>query len=60
MIHRIVEFALKQRLVILVNGEEKLNRTLAYWKFFNYFKAGCYPQATTGTADVFFRKLEAK
>jgi Alginate lyase len=49
-----------QQLVIRVNGVEKLNRSLTFWKFPNYFKAGCYPQATSGTADVFFRKLEAK
>ena len=41
-------------------GEEKLARDLSYWKFSNYFKAGCYPQATQGTVQVFFRKLKAE
>jgi hypothetical protein len=47
-------------LKIRVNDEEKLNRNISYWEFPSYFKAGCYPQATEGTADVTFRKLEAK
>jgi len=45
---------------IHVNGEEKLSRSLAFWTHLNYFKAGCYPQATEGTADVMFRKLTAR
>jgi alginate lyase len=49
-----------QQLTIRVNGEEALSRNLAYWTWLNYFKAGCYPQATSGTADVFFRKLTAR
>ena len=48
------------RLQILVNGEQKLERTTAYWKFHNYFKAGAYPQATEGSVDVMFRSLSVK
>jgi hypothetical protein len=49
-----------EQLTIRVNGEEKVSRSLAFWKFPNYFKAGCYPQATEGTAQVMFRSLTAK
>ena len=56
-----VEIAVKSRsLVITVDGQQKLTHSLAYWKYPNYFKAGCYPQAVQGTADVFFRKLSVK
>lgn len=56
-----VEIAVKSRsLVISVDGAQKCNHPLAYWKFPNYFKAGCYPQAVQGTADIFFRKLGVK
>ncbi|HEY5315688.1 MAG TPA: polysaccharide lyase family 7 protein [Pirellulales bacterium] len=48
-----------ERLSIRVNGEQQLSRGLAFWKFPNYFKAGCYPQATAGTPQVMFRKLTA-
>ena len=48
------------QLKISVNGVEKVDRSLAFWKFLNYFKAGCYPQTTEGTVDVIFRKLVAK
>jgi hypothetical protein len=48
-----------QKLTVRVNGETKVNRDLSYWTIPNYFKAGCYPQATTGTADVFIRRLSA-
>jgi len=48
------------QLRIAVDGQEKLVRDLSYWKFSNYFKAGLYPQATQGTAQVFFRKLKAE
>lgn len=44
-------------LAISVNDQEKLRRDATYWKFSNYFKAGCYPQATEGTVKVVFRKL---
>jgi Alginate lyase len=55
-----VEVSVKSKqLKITVNNHEKANRSLAFWKFLNYFKAGCYPQATTGTVDVMFRKLTA-
>lgn len=56
-----VEIAVKNRsLVISVDGQQKAVHSLAYWKYPNYFKAGCYPQATQGTADIFFRKLSVK
>ena len=56
-----VEIAVKNRsLAISVDGQQKLTHSLAYWKYPNYFKAGCYPQATKGTADIFFRKLTVK
>ncbi|MEP6670537.1 MAG: polysaccharide lyase family 7 protein [Chthoniobacter sp.] len=48
------------QLHIAVDGQEKLKRDLSYWKFSNYFKAGLYPQATTGTAQVFFRSLKVE
>ena len=48
------------QLHVSVDGQEKLVRDLSYWKFSNYFKAGLYPQATQGTAQVFFRKLKAE
>jgi len=44
-------------MTISVNDEEKLHREVGYWKFSNYFKAGCYPQATEGKVKVVFRKL---
>ena len=50
----------KSQLVITVDNQQKLNQSLAYWKYPNYFKAGCYPQATQGTAEVFFRKLSVR
>ena len=50
----------KSQLVITVDSQQKLSHSLAYWKYPNYFKAGCYPQATQGTAEVFFRKLSVK
>jgi hypothetical protein len=49
-----------ERLSIRVDDEEKVSRSLDFWKFPNYFKAGCYPQATEGTAQVMFSKLTAK
>ncbi|MDR3401522.1 MAG: polysaccharide lyase family 7 protein [Chthoniobacter sp.] len=48
------------QLHIAVDGQEKLVRDLSYWKFSNYFKAGLYPQATQGSAQVFFRSLKAE
>ena len=56
-----VEIAVKSRqLIISVDGQQKCVHSLAYWKYPNYFKAGCYPQAVQGTADIFFRKLSVK
>jgi len=48
------------QLTIAVDGETKVTRDLSYWKIPNYFKAGCYPQATEGTVDVFFRSLTVR
>lgn len=48
------------QLKISVDQELKLQRSLTFWKFKNYFKAGCYPQATQGKVEVFFRKLSAE
>jgi hypothetical protein len=56
-----VEISVKnRRLLIAVDNQQKLSRSLAYWKYPNYFKAGCYPQAVQGTAEVSFRKLTVK
>ena len=56
-----VDIAVKHKeLSISVDNQLKLTRSLAFWKFDNYFKAGCYPQATQGTAEVMFRKLRAE
>ncbi|HLJ57674.1 MAG TPA: polysaccharide lyase family 7 protein [Chthonomonadaceae bacterium] len=57
----LVDIVVKDRILTIdVDGEQKLRRDLSYWKFLDYFKAGCYPQATDGTVDVFFRKLTVK
>lgn len=56
-----VDVVVKNRqLKISVDHQVKFQRSLAFWKFKNYFKAGCYPQATQGKAEVFFRKLSAE
>lgn len=44
---------------ILADNQPKVNRPLAFWPYLNYFKAGCYPQATRGSGDVFFSRLSA-
>lgn len=44
-------------LVVLVDGKEHLRRDVTFWKFDNYFKAGCYPQALQGSVQVVFREL---
>ena len=49
-----------KQLSIAMNNESKVTRSLAFWKFSNYFKAGCYPQATQGTAEIVFRKLHVE
>jgi hypothetical protein len=49
-----------QRLIIIVNGAEKLKRSLSFWKYANYFKAGCYPQSHNGTITVTFGSLSVK
>jgi hypothetical protein len=56
-----VEVSVKNRaLKVTVDGAVKLSRSLAFWKYPNYFKAGAYPQATKGTVDVIFRKLKVE
>jgi hypothetical protein len=53
-----VEVTVKSKMLkITVNGAPKLERNLSFWKYMNYFKAGCYPQSNEGTVDVMFRKL---
>ena len=47
-------------LFISIDGTEKVRRDLGFWKFLNYFKAGCYPQATEGVADVVFGQLTVR
>ena len=48
------------QLKVLADGQLKVTRSLAFWPFLNYFKAGCYPQATRGTVDVMFSSLSAR
>ncbi len=48
------------QLKIAVDHQEKVNRSLSFWPFPNYFKAGCYPQATEGTVEVMFRSLSVE
>jgi hypothetical protein len=56
-----VDIVVKQKqLSIAVDHAPKVTRSLAFWKFNNYFKAGCYPQATQGTAEVVFRSLRVE
>ena len=56
-----VDVTVKRKvLTIAVDNQVKLTRDLGFWKFDNYFKAGCYPQATQGTVEVMFRKLRAE
>jgi hypothetical protein len=57
---KVVIAVTNSQLTITVDGQEKLSRSLAYWTHHNYFKAGCYPQAKQGTADVVFRSLVAQ
>lgn len=47
-------------LFISIDGTEKVRRDLGFWKFLNYFKAECYPQATEGVADVVFCQLTVR
>ena len=48
-----------KQLTITVDGQQIVSRDIPFWKFLNYFKAGCYPQAKHGTADVMFSSLSA-
>ncbi|MBJ7259503.1 MAG: hypothetical protein JHD33_08180 [Chthoniobacterales bacterium] len=47
-------------LTISIEGEETVRCNLGFWKFRNYFKAGSYPQATEGAADVVFRRFTVR
>ena len=56
-----VEIRLKNKeLKIFVDDQLKLNRNLNFWNYLNYFKVGCYPQATSGVVDVFLRNLKVE
>jgi hypothetical protein len=56
-----VEIVVEQkRLIIHLDGRRALERDLAFWPYPNYFKAGCYPQATKGDALVAFRRLKVR
>jgi hypothetical protein len=44
-------------LIININGIEKINKDISYWKYKNYFKAGCYPQSHNGEIEVIFDSL---
>ncbi|GAL09331.1 alginate lyase precursor [Vibrio astriarenae] len=47
------------KLVINVNGEEKVNHNIDYWSnLTSYFKAGVYNQYTDGESHANFHKLE--
>ena len=48
------------RLVIKIDGKIKLDKSISFWKHYNYFKAGLYPQATKGISEVKFYQLEIK
>jgi hypothetical protein len=47
----------KGTMKITVDNDLKITRDLNFWKFNNYFKAGCYPQAVKGNVKVYYRKL---
>ena len=47
------------QMTIAVNGEVKASRNLSFWTFPNYWKAGIYPQAHAGIAEVVFYRLDA-
>lgn len=49
-----------RRMIISVNGTEKVNKDLSFWKYPNYFKAGCYPQALKGKVNVTFKSLTVR
>jgi hypothetical protein len=49
-----------KHMIISVNGVEKVNKDLSFWKYPNYFKAGCYPQALKGKVHVTFKALRAE
>lgn len=54
---RCVVSVINERLVIKVNEKERFSHDVSYWKYKNYFKAGCYPQAHKGKVKVFFSEL---
>ena len=48
----------KGQLIIYVNGSTKVIRDVSFWPYDNYFKAGAYPQANSGTSEVDFFSLQ--
>jgi len=48
------------RITVTVNGEKVLDEFVKFWKHYNYFKAGNYPQAHEGVSEVIFYKLDVK
>lgn len=49
------------QLVITVDGTEKVNHDIGYWKEkYSYFKAGVYNQFKNGTSEVHFTSLDYK
>lgn len=57
---RCVVSVINKTLVIKVNEKERFRYDISYWKYKNYFKAGCYPQAHKGKVKVFFSELETR
>jgi hypothetical protein len=54
---RCVVSVINKKLIIKVNEKERFRHNISYWKYKNYFKAGCYPQAHKGKVKVFFSEL---
>ncbi|MGB7088360.1 MAG: polysaccharide lyase family 7 protein [Phormidesmis sp.] len=48
------------RLIISINGTEKVNRDISFWQHPSYFKAGCYPQSNRGTVTAKFSHLSVE
>lgn len=46
------------RLTIQIDGRERLAHDVGFWQNQCYFKAGCYPQANSGTATAIFSQLD--
>ena len=51
----------KARLLVSVNGQEKLNTSIDYWNWPSYFKVGAYPQTNKpGRVSVMVRSVAAQ